>query len=296
LNPDGGFNYVHDGSETTTDSFTYVANDGTADSNQATVTININPVNDLPVANAGPDQTLTDTDGSGAETVTLDGSASSDPDGTITSYEWKEGTTVLGSTSSITLDLTVGVHDITLTVTDNNLGVGSDTVQVRVNSQTPPPPSDIFFDNLQSGFGKWTESNEFDWNMEKPSERNISGYPSTNTVAHADECTSAVGCILTMKNPIDLIPYGSATLTFWRYVDNDLDAGEFLKVEAYDGTTWNTIFTWTNGAGADDIWRKETVDLTSYLGTSNFNLRFISKESNYLEATEIDDVLIKGGS
>src|SRR5204862_412058 len=51
LNADGSFTYVHDGSETTSDSFTYKANDGTLDSNVATVTITINPVNDAPVAN-----------------------------------------------------------------------------------------------------------------------------------------------------------------------------------------------------------------------------------------------------
>jgi VCBS repeat-containing protein len=50
LNPDGSFTYVHDGSETTTDSFTYRANDGLANSNIATVTITISPVNDAPVA------------------------------------------------------------------------------------------------------------------------------------------------------------------------------------------------------------------------------------------------------
>jgi VCBS repeat-containing protein len=51
LNSDGSFNYTHDGSETTSDSFTYHANDGTSDSNIATVTITINPINDPPVAN-----------------------------------------------------------------------------------------------------------------------------------------------------------------------------------------------------------------------------------------------------
>src|SRR5204862_6911306 len=35
FNADGSFSYVHDGSETTSDSFTYKANDGLADSNVA---------------------------------------------------------------------------------------------------------------------------------------------------------------------------------------------------------------------------------------------------------------------
>ena len=37
LNADGSFSYTHDGSETTSDSFTYKANDGLLDSNIATV-------------------------------------------------------------------------------------------------------------------------------------------------------------------------------------------------------------------------------------------------------------------
>lgn len=46
LNLDGTFSYQHDGSETTSDSFTYKSNDGDLDSNISTVTIIINPVND----------------------------------------------------------------------------------------------------------------------------------------------------------------------------------------------------------------------------------------------------------
>lgn len=50
LNANGSFTYVHDGTETTSDSFTYLANDGSDDGNIVTVSIAINPVNDAPVA------------------------------------------------------------------------------------------------------------------------------------------------------------------------------------------------------------------------------------------------------
>ena len=50
LRADGSFFYEHDGGETTGDSFTYVASDGVDESRLTTVTITINPVNDLPVA------------------------------------------------------------------------------------------------------------------------------------------------------------------------------------------------------------------------------------------------------
>ena len=52
LNPDGTFSYTHNGAETTTDSFTYRANDGSLDSADARVTITINPVNDPPVGSS----------------------------------------------------------------------------------------------------------------------------------------------------------------------------------------------------------------------------------------------------
>jgi glycosylphosphatidylinositol phospholipase D len=50
LNLDGTFTYLHNGSETTTDSFTYQANDGGVDSNVATVSLSISAVNDAPTA------------------------------------------------------------------------------------------------------------------------------------------------------------------------------------------------------------------------------------------------------
>ena len=49
-NSDGTFTYTHDGSETTSDSFTYSINDGAGGTDTATVNITVNPVNDVPVA------------------------------------------------------------------------------------------------------------------------------------------------------------------------------------------------------------------------------------------------------
>jgi VCBS repeat-containing protein len=51
LNTNGGFTYLSATNYNGSDSFTYRANDGTTNGNLATVTINITPVNDPPVAN-----------------------------------------------------------------------------------------------------------------------------------------------------------------------------------------------------------------------------------------------------
>lgn len=50
FNADGTFSYIHDGSETTVDSFTYKVNDGSVDGNTVTVNINVIPVNEKPIA------------------------------------------------------------------------------------------------------------------------------------------------------------------------------------------------------------------------------------------------------
>ena len=52
LNADGSFTYTPSANYNGPDSFTYKANDGQADSNVATVSINVGAVNDAPVANA----------------------------------------------------------------------------------------------------------------------------------------------------------------------------------------------------------------------------------------------------
>jgi 5-hydroxyisourate hydrolase-like protein (transthyretin family) len=109
----------------------------TSSSTQLTV---IEPPNQEPTANAGSDQTVNEGD-----TVSLDGSGSSDPDGTIESYSWTQttGTSVtLSDASSATPSFTapdVGADGETLTleltVTDNDGATSTaDTVNVDVNN------------------------------------------------------------------------------------------------------------------------------------------------------------------
>jgi VCBS repeat-containing protein len=54
LNSDGSFDYTPSAGFSGSDSFTYVANDGVLDSNLATVSITVNPVNDAPVITSVP--------------------------------------------------------------------------------------------------------------------------------------------------------------------------------------------------------------------------------------------------
>jgi hypothetical protein len=91
------------------------------------------PVNAAPVANAGSDQTLTAGAGNTAS-VTLNGAASTDPDGTIASYVWRSGNVQVATGATPTISLAAGVHVLTLTVTDNAGATATDGVTITVNS------------------------------------------------------------------------------------------------------------------------------------------------------------------
>jgi hypothetical protein len=89
-----------------------------------------------PVADAGPDQNVVDTDNNGSQAVTLDGSASThDGEGSILLYTWTEGPATLAQSSDPTSTVTfsVGVHTVMLTVTDSSGFTGSDTVMITVS-------------------------------------------------------------------------------------------------------------------------------------------------------------------
>jgi hypothetical protein len=91
-----------------------------------------------PTASAGADVTA-ECAGPGGNSVTLDGSASSDPDGDVLSYEWRNAANqVVGSTATVTLTVPLGSHTFTLKVSDGFGGVASDTVTVNVVDTTAP--------------------------------------------------------------------------------------------------------------------------------------------------------------
>jgi hypothetical protein len=92
--------------------------------------------NDPPVADAGADQALECV--AGGALASLDGSGSSDADGAIVSYEWSQAGVVFATTESVDRQLALGVHDFTLTVTDNDWASASDVVTVDVSDSQAP--------------------------------------------------------------------------------------------------------------------------------------------------------------
>jgi len=112
---------------------------GKADANLSTVYNDFNamkrgPLTSMgkPIAKAGVDVTVMQ-----GLPVTLNGMASLDINGHIVSYVWKEDDTTLGSTATFTKNnFSVGKHNITLMVTDNDGATGVDNLLVQITEDS----------------------------------------------------------------------------------------------------------------------------------------------------------------
>ena len=96
-----------------------------------------------PIASAGADQVVSVAGQAPSATVTLDGSASFDPDGTIVSYQWLENGAAIATGPTASLSLGLGTHTITLRVTDDDQATGEDQVVVEVGAVRRGDPNGV---------------------------------------------------------------------------------------------------------------------------------------------------------
>jgi hypothetical protein len=151
----------------------------------------------------------------------------------------------------------------------------------------------LFFDNFANGLAQWSETGHGDFNTE--SLHTTSGYPMTasgSPAAHSDNCSTE--CTITMLDAVDLTRCQTATLDLLRFLDTQLDVGEFLRVELWNGTTWLTIASWGGGAGDDDMWHPEQMTLAAFMSVSDFRVRLVTKQNSTVEHIHVDDVRIVG--
>lgn len=119
---------------------TVTDNEGATHSDDVNLTVQPQSVNQTPIANAGPDITLT----LPSNSTTISGSGT-DPDGTVAEFAWVKvsgPSATLSGENTATLDvsdLTEGVYTFQLTVTDDLGATGSDIVRVTVNQLNQAP-------------------------------------------------------------------------------------------------------------------------------------------------------------
>ncbi len=99
-----------------------------------TTTVQITITDRPPIASFTPSPTSAPT----LIPISFDGTASTDPDGTVTTWAWNfgDGNSGTGSTTTHTYS-TAGTYTVTLTVTDNSGSIGSTTVQITITDRPP---------------------------------------------------------------------------------------------------------------------------------------------------------------
>ncbi len=142
LNADGSFTYTPDANFSGSDSFTYQANDGTTNSNVATVTITVNGVNDAPNAVDDSGTTLEDNN----TFIDLLGN-DTDVDGdTLTIVGGTQPSHGIASFNAMGYDVIYqpavnfnGIDTFTYTISDGHGGSDTATVTVTVNPVNDAP-------------------------------------------------------------------------------------------------------------------------------------------------------------
>ena len=136
-----------------------VVNDGTEDSELARVYVRVakrtTPINEAPIADAGDDATYFID-----QTLTLDGTGSSDPNGDEITYKWVINSQPDGANASIEaptaastalVTQTPGTYEVELVVNDGELASSPDSVTLTVQDVTPtntPPVADAGMDQM----------------------------------------------------------------------------------------------------------------------------------------------------
>lgn len=145
------------------------------------------------------------------------------------------------------------------------------------------------------GLDKWTGSGTLNWRSGAPLEGGQPpGHQAGNTVARARYCAGE--CVLTLRDGVDLSGLGAAELSLWRFVDNHLRAGDYLRVDVSSdgGSSWSAVRTWGPGSGNDDRWHREAIPLTPYLDSTDFKVRLAARLSYSTSDAAVDDVAING--
>lgn len=166
---------------------------GATDKDSVTVTVNA-AANQLPVANAGSNQSIN----LPSNTVSLNGSASSDADGSIASFQWKQvsgpSTAVLNNATSAIAsasNLIEGLYNFELLVKDNNNEEAKDTVVITVNA--PLLSEKIIKVNVYGGSNPaGTEWNN--WNVQSSL--------TLSNMKYSDGSASTVTATLNLSNAI----------------------------------------------------------------------------------------------
>ena len=276
-----------------TDSFTYHANDGSNDSNIATVTITVNPINDAPVATGESYDLSQDTtfNPTAPGLLSNDTDAESDSLTAILDTDVSNGTLTLNADGSFSYEPNngfSGTDSFSYHANDGQLDSNSVTVTLNVQASGPVV---LFEDDFEVSEwnGKWVEDNQNAWS--RSSRQATSGSYS----AEVDGWT--LNATLAMAQSVDTSNLNSALLTFDWMINRGFDNGEYLALDISTdgGTNWVQHSQLLGNDSQENVWHPVSIDLVAqgYVST-NLKIQFRARASKTQEDAYVDNVRIEG--
>ena len=276
------------------------------------INLEFTPVaNVAPTANAGEDSDRA----SVGEDIQLDGTGSTDSDGSIASYAWTVDTDPDGTWSSATptvSGLAEGDHTFTLTVTDDDGATATDTVLIKINAAANIVPvadagpnqeilanEDGTFELTLDGSGSndedgtitsysWTDG-RITWTGVNPilteADLDEGEHTITLTVKDDDNATASDTVIITILSADNVPPVADAG------EDQRYNVGDQIILDGNGSTDSDgniTDYSWTDGT---TVWTGVNPDLTG-LATGEYDINLTITDNGGLKSSDIVNIKV----
>ena len=141
----------------------------------------------------------------------------------------------------------------------------------------------LLTDGFESNFDKWTDGGTTNW--DRTTSQKHSGSYSAHAGSRDDDLIS---------DNLNTSGYSSITITFW-YRDDDIDDGDNIYLQLYNGTSYANKFELGNST--EDTWHQYQVTINNsgadaQYFISNFRIKFEGSSIDSRENLWIDDVTV----
>ena len=148
-------------------------------------------------------------------------------------------------------------------------------------------PVELSYDDFEAGWGNWVDGGS-------DCRRYTGGTHSHQGAASLNIQDNTNSSVFTYASTVDLTAYSTVTIDFW-FKMVSMESGEDFWVQYNDGSGWQTVASFTRGAGYNNnTFYNESVTLSSSVQnfTSNGRFRFRCDASNNRDDVYVDEIRI----
>ncbi|MBU1319037.1 MAG: S8 family serine peptidase [candidate division Zixibacteria bacterium] len=207
-----------------------------------------------------------------------------------TSWSWTfgDGGTSTAQNPSHTYT-SAGTFTVTLTAT-NSCGSDGETKTGYITVTEPSTWTVITYDDFESGWGSYTDGGG------DCSRYTRGTYAHQGSAAADIQDNSGTSSSFYHTTGYDVSGYSELQIEFW-FRASSMESGEDFWVQYYNGSTWQTVATFTSGTDfSNNVFYNAVVSISSsqYSFPTNAKLRFMCDASDNRDDVYIDEIEFRG--